>query len=208
MTTTTIRLHRSAISGNSHRVELCLSLLGLPFERVEIDLRKGEHKSAAFLAKNRLGQVPVIEDGDLILAESTAVLIYLGLRYDEQARYYPSDALGRAHVQRWLAVASGPLHAGPATLRAATLLRRPVDRQAAEGITKGLFAWLEAELSERPYLVGERATIADVALYTYTAHAPEGGIALEPYPALVAWIARVEALPGFVPMLRTKPPGA
>ncbi len=198
-----IRLYRHPISGHSHRVELGLSLLGLPYELSHVDLLKGAHKQPEFLAKNIFGQVPVIEDGDVTLADSSAILGYLGERYDEVGRFWPRTAQGKAAVQRWFSIAAGPLAAGPAAARAVRLLGAKLDYERAVTVAKQLFSTLEIELGERSYLVGATPTFADVALYAYVARAPEGDISLEPYPALRAWLGRIEALPGFVPMLAT-----
>lgn len=195
-----IRLLRHPISGHSHRVELYLSLLGLPCELVHVDVMKGAHKQPEFLAKNVFGQVPVIEDGDVTLADSNAILVYLGERYDEAGRFWPRTALGKASVQRWFSVAAGQLAAGPAAARLVRVLGAKLDYERAVGIAKQLFQTLEAELNSRDYLVGATPTLADVAFYAYVARAPEGDISLEPYPALRAWLGRIEALPGFVPM--------
>ncbi len=198
-----IRVFRHPISGHSHRVELALSLLGLPCELVHVDLLKGAHKQAEFLARNVFGQVPVIEDGDVALADSTAILVYLGERYDEAGRFWPRTAQGKAAVQRWFSVAAGPLAHGPAAARRVRLLGAKLDYEAAVAMAKQLFGTLETELTQRDYLVGAAPTFADVACYAYVARAPEGDISLEPYPALRAWLGRIEALPGFVPMLAT-----
>lgn len=195
-----IRLHRHPISGHCHRVELYLSLLGLPHELVHVDLTAGAHKRPEFLAKNAFGQVPVMEDGDVTLADSIAILTYLAERYDEDARYWPRDHVQRARVQRWLSVASGQLAYGPAAARRAKLLSDPLDYAAAVRTSQRLFGVMERELSEHAFLVGAQATLADVASYAYTARAPEGEVSLDPYPAIRAWLGRVEALPGFVPM--------
>ncbi len=198
-----IRLLRHPISGHSHRVELGLSLLGLPYELVHVDLMQGAHKQPEFLAKNLFGQVPVIEDGDFTLADSCAILVYLGERYDEAGRFWPRTPQGKAAVQRWFSVAAGPLAAGPAAARLVRLLGAKLDYDRAVTIAKQLFATLETELGQRDYLVGATPTFADVAFYAYVARAPEGDISLEPYPALRAWLDRIETLPGFVPMLAT-----
>src|SRR5439155_15536458 len=100
-----ILLHRYALSGHAHRAELLLSLLGLPFEKIEVDLARGEQKTPQFLALNPFGQVPVIEDGEVVVADSNAILTYLALRYDPSGRWLPRDPLGAAKVQRWLSVA-------------------------------------------------------------------------------------------------------
>ena len=109
-----IRLYRHALSGHAHRVELLLSLLGLPHELIDVDLLAGAQKSPEFLAKNPFGQVPVIEDGPLTLADSNAILVYLASRYDEPRRWLPTDPVAAAQVQRWLSVAAGPQAPPPA----------------------------------------------------------------------------------------------
>jgi glutathione S-transferase len=203
-----IRLHRHPLSGHSHRVELMLSLLGLPLERVEVDLAKGAHKAPEFLAKNPFGQVPVIEDGELVLADSNAILVYLATRYDASGRWLPRDPVGAARVQRWLSVAAGQLAYGPAAARLVTVFGAKLDHARAKAIAAQLYPVLERQLATQRFLAGDAPTIADVALYSYTAHAPEGGVPLDPYPEVRAWLARIEALPGFVPMQRSRVPAA
>jgi glutathione S-transferase len=204
MTDPNLRLYRFPISGHSHRAELMLSLLGLRAELVTVDLPKGEHKQPAFLAKNSFGQVPVLEDGALTVSDSNAILVYLGERYDPGQRYWPAEPARRAQVQRWLSVAAGQLAAGPAAARLVRVFNAPLDHALAVRKAHDLFALLEQELTARPFLVGEAPTLADVALYTYTAHANEGDVSLEAYAAIRGWLARIEALPGFVPMARTQ----
>lgn len=196
-----IRVYGMAISGHSHRVRLFLTLLGLPFETIEIDVLKGESQRPEFLARNAFGQVPVIEDGELTLADSNAILVYLARRYDTSGRWLPDDAVGAARVQRWLSVAAGELADGPASARFACLIGRTPTPQQLK-VSHRVCGWIEQALAEQPFLAGAAPTIADIALYSYTAHAPEGAITLEPYPRLRAWLARIEALPGFVGMVR------
>jgi glutathione S-transferase len=196
-------LHRHPLSGHSHRVELFLSVLSLPFERVDVDLLRAAQKTPGFLAKNPFGQVPVLEDGDVVLADSNAILVYLAKRYDPDRRFLPRDPAQAARVQQWLSIAAGPLASGPAAARLVKVFGAALDLERAHAIAQQLFTNLERELSQRPFLAGAHATIADLALYAYTAHAPEGGLTLEPYQAIRSWLARVEALPGFVPMVRS-----
>ena len=199
-----IRLHRFRLSGHCHRVELFLSLLRLPFQIV--DLPPGGQKAPAFLAMNPFGQVPVIEDGDAVLADSNAILVYLATRHDPARRWYPSDARAAAEVQRWLSVAAGPLYAGPAVARLVGLFDARQDLARAQATAAGLFGVMEAHLAAQgPFFAGPGPTIADVALYSYTAHAPEGHVSLDPYPLIRKWIGRIEGLRGFVPMLRSTP---
>ncbi len=199
-----LKLHRFALSGHSHRAELFLSLLDLPFELVDVALASGEHKRAPFLGLNTFGQVPVLEDSEAVIADSNAILIYLAEKYDAEHRFYPADALGRARVQRWLSVAAGQLYAGPCAARLVKLFNAPLDYAMTVKKSYELLPLLERELTDGNFLVGDHPTIADVALYTYTAHAPEGGISLAEYPAIGAWLARIEALPGFVGMKKSE----
>lgn len=203
-----IRLYRFALSGHSHRVQLMLSLLGLPVQMIDVDLVKGEQKAPAFLARNPFGQVPVIEDGAITLADSNAILVYLATRYDPTGRWLPRDAAGAARVQRWLSVAAGPLAFGPALARVIRLFGSKIDPEMALALAAQLFDVMEAHLVRQAFLAGDQPTIADIALYSYTAHAPEGGIPLQRYPGIRAWLARIEALPGFVPMVRSAVPAA
>lgn len=201
-----IRLYRHPLSGHSHRVELFLSLLELPRELVDVDLSRP--RDAEFLAKNPFGQVPVIEDGEVTLADSNAILIYLASRYDPERRYLPSDPVGLGQVQRWLSVAAGQLASGPAAARLVKVFGAPLDHERARSIADKLFGLLEDALSARKYLVGSSPSIADIALYTYAAHAPEGGVSLDPYPNVRAWLSRLESLPRFVPMRRSAIPAS
>ena len=192
-----ITLYRYALSGHAHRVQLMLSLLGLPHRMVEVDLMRGEQKAADFVERNLFGQVPVIEDGDFTLADSNAILVYLALTYDTDRTWLPTDGRTQAQVQRWLGAAAGPLVRGPAVARWQRISGQG-DGVALHAQSHQFFARVEQHLHQRQWLVGTSPTIADIALYSYTARAPEGGIPLDDYPLVRAWLARIEALPGFV----------
>ncbi|MGU7774151.1 glutathione S-transferase family protein [Burkholderia sp. MR1-5-21] len=198
-----IRVYSYLLSGHAHRVRLFLSILGVPFETIEVDLRAGEQRRPAFLAVNPFGQVPVIDDGGLVLADSNAILVYLAKRYGD-AQWLPDDPAGAAAVQRWLSLAAGPIAVGPAAARLVTVFGAPLDHEAAKHRAVKLFDAIDAELAGKPFAAGAQPTIADIAGYTYIAHAPEGGVSLAPYPHIRAWLARVEALPGFVAMPTTR----
>lgn len=202
-----LKLHGFPLSGHAHRVELFLSLLSLPFEHITVDLPNKAHKTPAFIAMNSFGQVPVLEDGDITVADSNAILVYLASKYGGEA-WLPRDALGAARVQRWLSVAAGPLAFGPAAARLIALFNAPFSKDEVTARAHELFAVMETELGKAPYFAGNAPTIADVALYSYTAHAPEGGVSLSAYPRIRDWLGRIEALPGFVPMVRSPLPVA
>ncbi|MCK6188541.1 glutathione S-transferase [Pseudomonas sp. EYE_354] len=203
MSLSAIKLYGFPLSGHSHRAELMLSLLGLPMEFVLVDLKQGAHKSAEFTATvNSFGQVPAIDDNGNVVADSNAILVYLATKYGN-GQWLPSDPLGQARVQRWLSAAAGQLHAGPATARLVTVFGADVDAASAIERAHALLALVEQQLSETCYLAGEQPSIADVAFYTYVAHAPEGNVSLADYPQVRAWLSSIEALPGFVGMPRT-----
>ncbi len=201
-TTTSIVLYGFALSGHSHRAELFLKLLDLPYRPVWIDLTKGEQKAPAYLELHPFGQVPLIDDNGTLVWDSAAILVYLAEKYGRE--WLPDDPIGRADVQHWLSVAAGPLVAGPAAARISVLFERGGDLGAMQANAHKLFATMNAFLEGGDYLACDRPTIADLAMYSYTAVAPEGGVDLAPYPNVAAWISRLEALPRFYPMQRSK----
>lgn len=194
-----IKFYRFTLSGHSHRVELFFSLLGLPVEPIDVDLIGGEQRDAAFLAINCFGQVPVIQDGDVTVADSNAILVYLAGRYGGE-QWLPRAPAQAAPVQRWLSIAAGQVAYGPCAARLVTVFKMDFNPKEVIARAHELFGVMEGELQKSLFLAGDHPTIADIANYTYIAHAPEGNVSLEPYPHLRAWLARIEGLPGFVPM--------
>lgn len=187
-------------------MELFLNVLELPYRMQHVEFATGEHKAPSFLAKNLFGQLPVLEDGKLVIPDSMAILVYLAKKYDRSGEWLPNDPALAAQVQRWFSVAAGPLVEGPARARAAAVFGRDVDTTPNRALARQLFTSMNAHLvaRESPFLVGVRATVADLALYAYVAHAPEGGVSLAPFPAIQRWIRAVELVPGFIPMQATK----
>jgi len=198
-----IKLYRHALSGHSHRVEVFLSILGLDAEIIDVDLMSGAHKKPEFLEKNAFGQVPVLEDGSITVADSNAILTYLATKYDQQRTWLPLDAVKAAEVQRFLSVAAGEIAHGPAAARLATVFGAGLDHEKAIETAHAVLGVLETHLQGRDWLATDLPTIADVANYTYIAHAPEGNVSLQDYPNVRAWLKRFETLPGFVPMQAT-----
>lgn len=197
-----MQLYYHPISGHAHRAHLFLSLLGLDFELVEVDLLKAEQKSAAFLELNPFGQVPVLDDKGTVIADSNAILVYLATRYGD-AGWLPRDPVGAAAVQRWLSVAAGEIASGPATARVIELFKKPIDPADAIARAHRLLGLLDGSLAGRDWIAASQPTIADVALYSYIARAPEGNVDLAPYGNVLAWLARVEALPRFQPFVKS-----
>ncbi|MEO9245905.1 glutathione S-transferase family protein [Pseudomonas inefficax] len=197
-----IKLYNFPKSGHAHRIELMLSLLNLPTELVFVDLAKGAHKQPDFLALNPFGQVPVIDDNGTVVADSNAILVYLAKKYDN-GTWLPEEPAAAARVQRWLSVAAGPLAFGPAAARLVTVFGASFNTDEVITRAHTLLKVIDAELANTPFLAGSTPTIADIANYSYIAHAPEGNVSLEPYANVRGWLARIEALPRFVPMPRT-----
>lgn len=201
-TKSSLTLYFSPVSGHSHRARLMLGVLGLDHTLVELDLGKNEQKSSAFLKLNRWGEVPVLIDGQVVVPDSTAILVYLGRRYDESGQWVPSEPTAAAEVQRWLSIASGELLRGPVLARAALALGKDYNLECAQKLGRRLLCFVDSHLSERKWLAGSTPTIADVAHYSYLAVVEEGGLSLDPHPAVRAWLRSVEGLSGFVPMPR------
>lgn len=202
---TPLKLHRFRLSGHSHRAECFISMLGLQCELIDVDLANGAQKRPDFLAMNAFGQVPVLEDGDNIVADSNAILVYLASKYGrgQSIDWLPDEPFAMAQVQRWLSAAAGLLAFGPARARVKNVFNANVDAEDAIARSNLLLGVMEKELAGREFLAGSAPTIADISMYTYVAHAPEGNVTLSPYANVRAWLARIEALPGFVGMPKT-----
>ena len=200
-----LRLYDYYDSGNGYKVRLLLAHLGIRYEYVETDILKGETRTPEFLALNPNGRVPlvVLEDGPL--AESNAILFY----FAEGTPYLPADKLERARVLQWLFFEQYSHEPYVAVARFLLRHTAPDDprREVLEQRQKGGYAALavmERHLADNPFFVAGRYSIADIALYAYTHVADQGGLELGSYPCVRAWLARVEAQPGFVRMLQKR----
>lgn len=197
-----MKLYHHPLSGHAHRAHLFLSLLGQSFELVEVDLAKGEHKLPAFLKLNSFGQVPVLVDGETVVQDSNAILVYLAKKHGK-TDWLPEDPLGAAKVERWLSIAAGQIAYGPAAARLVTVFGAAFNTEEVISRAHALLKVVEEELSNRDWLAANHITIADIALYSYIARAPEGNVDLSAYLKVGAWLARIEKLPGFVPFVKT-----
>lgn len=196
----TLKLYRHPLSGHSHRAALFLSILGLDADIIDVDLMQGEHKQVEFLKKNIFGQVPVLEDGDVTIADSNAILVYLASQYDQEHTWLPIEPDKAAEVQRFLSVAAGPIATGPATARLINLFGAKLDHAKAIETAHNILSTLDEHLEGREWLAADHPTIADLSNYPYIAHASEGDVSLKHYQHVRAWLQRIENLPGFVPM--------
>jgi glutathione S-transferase len=197
-----MNLYSMPLSGHSHRAHLFLSLIGVAHDLVPVDLGKRAHKTPEFLGMNRFGQIPVLDDGGTIVSDSNAILVYAALKYD-RTDWLPREPAAAAEVQRWLSVAAGQIAFGPAAARLVTVFGAPFNADEVIARAHAVLAVIESTLATREWIAAGRPTIADVALYSYIARAPEGNVDLSDYPQVTAWLARIEALPGFVPFQRT-----
>lgn len=199
----TLRIHHHPLSGHAHRVVLFASLIGAGAELVEVDLKAGAHKRPEFLKLNPFGQVPVLEDGDVAVADSNAILVYLAKKFG-RTDWLPEAPREAAAVQRWLSVAAGQIAFGPAAARLVAVFGAKFDAEEVIGRAHAVLKLIEAELAGRNWLAADRPTIADVSIYSYVARAPEGNVDLAAYPNVRAWLGRIEALPGFAPFAQTR----
>lgn len=195
-----IQLYGHEMSGNSYKVKLLLELLQLDYEWVKVDLMKGEHKSPAYLAMNPFGQVPLLVDGDTILADAQAILVYLARQYGGEG-WLPTEAIALAKVVRWLSTTAGEVRQGPEHARLYYLFKvTNINIERAQEKAAQILTQLNQHFSDREWLECDRPTIADVAVFPYVALARDGKIDLDAYPHVLAWIDRIKQLPGFVGM--------
>lgn len=188
-------------SGNCYKLQLLLEQLGKPYRWVEIDSVNGQTRTPEFLAKNPNGKIPLLELADgRRLAESNAILCFLA----EGSAFLPPDAWQRAQVLQWLFFEQYSHEPYVAVARfVARWLPADHPRQAELPRLRErghqALAVMERQLMQHEYLVEGGYSVADIALYAYTHEAPVGGILLDDYPAIRAWLARIESRPGFVP---------
>ncbi|PYE22359.1 glutathione S-transferase [Rhizobium sp. PP-CC-3A-592] len=197
-----MKLYHFPLSGHAHRARLFLSLLSVKAEIVDLDLANGEHKTPEFLKLNPFGQVPVLVDGDVVVNDSNAILVYVATKLGRKD-WLPDDLASVAKIQKWLSVAAGEISYGPCAAR--LIMVFGADFRAEEVIDRAhrILGLINAELENHRFIIGNTPTIADVALYSYIAGAPEGNVDLTPYPDVRHWLARIEALPGFVALPKT-----
>lgn len=194
-----MKLYHTELSGNCHKVRLMLSLLEIEHERVLIDLVNGEHKSTDFLKLNSLGQVPVLMDGDTLIRDSQAILVYLTRKYKRED-WLPLEAESMAKVMQWLSFAANEINTSLFIARLHFRFGMDFDWEMAQQKGKQVLQIINNHLQNRNWLECNSATIADIACYPYVGLAPEGKVALEPYPNILAWIDRIKQLPGYEAM--------
>jgi len=201
-----LTLHDNITSGNGYKARLLLALLKTPYKRIEYDVDVGATRTPEYLARvNANGRIPVLQlDDGTCLPESNAILWYLA----EGTPYLPADRLARAQALQWMCFEQYSHEPNVATIRywiTHNLEMTPERVAAMPGKRKqgvAALAVMEGHLAKNPWFAGGAFSIADIALYAYTHVAEEGGFDLKPYPALRAWLARIAALPGYIPITK------
>jgi len=199
-----MKLHHYPLSGHAHRAALFLSLAGINHELIEVDLAAGAHRQPAFLALNAFGEVPVLDDDGVIIADSLAILVYAARKIGP-SHWLPTDPVAEANVQRWLSVAAGKIAYGVCAARLITVFGAPFDATEVMERAHATLAIMEQTLAAQRWIARtDEPSIADIALYSYVERAPEGNVDLSGYPAIRAWLRQIESLPGFIPFRRTR----
>lgn len=199
-----MKLYDYILSPSCYKVRLMAALAGVTLDLRPVDFHPGlEHRGPDLLALNPAGSIPILEDGEVILTESSAMLVYLAARAAPE--WLAGDRpLETARVQQWLSF-SGRLTASLGGARLHEMLLRPgdIDRLQAQGVAA--LRELEAGLVEQGFrgmrfLAADRPTVADIACFPYVALAPDGGVSLDAYPAIRLWSRALRALDGFIEM--------
>ena len=204
-----MQLYSFEESGNSYKVRLLFSFLGVDYQRIEVDLLKDEQHQPAYLAINPRGEVPALVDGTVVLCDSAAILLYVAVRHGP--RPWWSNAIDeQAHIMEWLAFAASWVQYGVFTARALLSFGisanglpadyRGESLEAAQMRGRRSLEILDSHLRNREWLACGRPTIADIAVFPYIVLAPMGDVDLSPYPAVSAWIARFKSITGFIPI--------
>lgn len=194
-----MKLYDLTLSGNCYKVRLFAALAGIPLEIVPVDFLGGEHKRPPLIELNPWGELPILVDGEVVLRDSQAILVYLARRYAGEA-WLPGNPAAMAEVVQWLSTAANEVQNGPGAARLVDKFGYDLDKADTLRRAARILPLIDARLAEHDWLALDRPTIADCAVLPYVALAPEGGVSLSDFPRIRAWIERVKALPGFVPM--------
>lgn len=194
-----MKLYDLELSGNCYKVRLFAALAKIPLEIVAVDFLGGEHKQAPLIDFNPWGEIPILQDGDVMLRDSQAILVYLAAKYGGDA-WLPKDPAGMGEVVQWLSTSANEVQNGPGAARLVDKFGYSIDKADTLKRSDRILPLIDAHLAKHRWLALDRPTIADCAVMPYVALAPEGGVSLQPYPHIRQWIGRIKELPGFVPM--------
>ncbi|WP_075179466.1 glutathione S-transferase family protein [Neptunomonas phycophila] len=194
-----MKLYDLELSGNCYKVRLFAALAKIDLEIVPVDFLDGAHKREPVIGLNPWGELPVLVDGEVILRDSQAILVYLARRYAGQA-WWPEGAAQQGEVMQWLSVASNEVQHGPNAVRLVDKFGYEIDKPQAMRLTDRILGLLESHLSSHDWLALGRPTIADMAVFPYVALCHEGGVDLSPYQALDQWFDRIKGLDNYISM--------
>ena len=195
-----LKLHEYASSGNCYKIRLLLNQLGVAYERVPTDILRGESRTPEFLAMNPVGKTPVLEiQPGQYLAESNAIIYYLADGTD----FLPANRWERAQVMQWLFFEQYSHEPNIATVRFWITIAKQSDQKREAIAQKQQLGYaalqvMENHLAKQDYFVGNRYSIADIALYAYTHVAEEGDFDLRKFPAILAWFDRIVEQPNYL----------
>ena len=193
------KLYDLELSGNCYKVRLLCSILGVPLEVSPVDFLAGAHKVPPLADLNPFCEIPIFEDGDVVLRDSQTILIYLARKFGGES-WLPLDAASLAQVAQWLMVAENEIARGPNDARLHDKFGDDLDIVLARDKARRVLMVMDAHLASNDWLALGRPTIADIACMPYVALSHEGGVSIEPYPSIQRWIDRVSKLPGFIGM--------
>ena len=204
---TIMKLFDMPLSGNCYKIRLFLSILGIEYETIPVNVKAGDNQTQEFLAMNPNGLVPVLNDGETTIYDSSAILVYLAKTYADDD-WLPNGAMQLSQVVRWLAFEQNEGRYGLARARAISMnMPTPLAKlgtlEDSQALGYEALDILNKQLSSQQWLAGgERPTIADIACYSYTALSDDGGLSVDAYPGVRQWMNNIESLQGYVP-----PPG-
>ena len=194
-----ITLYDFVLSGSCYKVRLLLNILKVSCERIPVDFLGKEHKTERFLKLSPLGELPVLEDGDVRLRDAQSILVYIARQYDRSNTWFPDAPESMGRIMQWLSFGGNELMAASGA-RLVRMLNYPFDLPALQARAIAALRILEAHLSDREFLELGHPTIGDIACFPHVAMAGEAGIELKPYSNILRWIDRVRQIPGFIPM--------
>lgn len=194
-----MKLYDLELSGNCYKVRLLAALAQIPLDIVPVDFLGGAHKRPPLTDLNPWGELPILVDGDRVLRDSQAILVYLAGRYGG-ASWWPTEPALQAEIVQWLSTAANEIQHGPGAARLVDKFGYTINKPDALRRAGRILGLLDAHLATHDWLAVSRPTIADCAVYPYVALASEGGIDLSPYAHIGRWVARIKSLPGYLPM--------
>ena len=200
-----IKLYGHELSGNVYKIRLLLSLLGIEYQFMRVDVFKGDHKSPEYLKLNAFGQIPLLVDGNKIISDAQEILVYLARQYGNE-QWLPNDAEALSRVVHWLSTTIEEIRQGVESARLFYLFKViTIDIEVATQKSTFILEQINRHLADREWLELGHPTIADIAAFPYITLALDGKVSLDEYPHILAWIERIKQLPGFVGMPGIEP---